>query len=107
MTAKVGSLICESMRMAVVPGNELRLLLKVIEDNGRASNEGDQQLGLMSETDVFLRINDEKMVCFSILGFLINLGVLVVNDSVVSYLVRSFISHRAKVLPSVSKQMAK
>lgn len=68
------------MRMAVVPGNELRLLLKVIEDNGRASNEVDQQLGLVGETDVFLRIddemNDEKIVCLSILGLLINLGVL-------------------------------
>lgn len=76
----MGSLICESMRMAVVPGNELRLLLKVIEDNGRASNEVDQQLGLVGETDVFLRINDEmndeKIVCLSILGLLINLGVL-------------------------------
>lgn len=79
-TAKVGSLICESMRMAVVPGNELRLLLKVIEDNGRASNEVDQQLGLVGETYVFLIIddemNDEKIVCLSILGLLINLGVL-------------------------------
>ena len=75
-TAKVGSLICESMRMAVVPGNELRLLLKVIEDNGRASNQGDQQLRLMSQTDVFSRINDEKIVCLSILGLLLNLGVL-------------------------------
>ncbi|MBL8075738.1 MAG: hypothetical protein JNL29_15325 [Nitrospira sp.] len=76
----MGSLICESMRMAVVPGNESRLLLKVIEDNGRASNEVDQQLGLVGETDVFLRINDEmndeKIVCLSILGLLINLGVL-------------------------------
>ena len=79
-TAKVGSLICESMRMAVVPGNESRLLLKVIEDNGRASNEVDQQLGLVGETYVFLIIddemNDEKIVCLSILGLLINLGVL-------------------------------
>lgn len=68
------------MRMAVVPDNELRRLLKVIEDNGRASNEVDQQLGLVDETDVFLRINDEtndeKIVCLSILGLLINLGVL-------------------------------
>jgi len=68
------------MRMAVVPGNELRLLLKVIEDNGRASNEVDQQLGLVGETYVFLIIddemNDEKIVCLSILGLLINLGVL-------------------------------
>ena len=76
----MGSLIFESMRMAVVPGNELRLLPKVIEDNGRASNEVDQQLGLVGETDVFLRIddemNDEKIVCLSILGLLINLGVL-------------------------------
>lgn len=68
------------MRMAVVPDNELRRLLKVIEDNGRASNEVDQQLGLVGETDVFLRINDEmndeKIVCLSILGLLINLGVL-------------------------------
>lgn len=68
------------MRMAVVPGNELRLLLKVIEDNGRASNGVDQQLGLVGETYVFLRINDEmndeKIVCLSILGLLINLGIL-------------------------------